>query len=272
MTTGTTAPPVAPTTPAAPLLASYGRLREVFPALRVHHRAPRAGQGWIRTADLLRHRPTLRALIAVDAHQGLARYGTPLRPDVAAGFCLHRYCWPVSLLFTLPWFLERRVPRIPAEAVALRRRSNELSFRYEEFSCLPDDPAAGLPAARVVPDEAALRERLLAALAEHLAPVLTAFRPELRRGPHTLRAMATDDVIEALWYAGSLLGAEDRAAEELTELFGQASSEFFTPGGTGFRRTERPAAPPVRSRTRLSCCLYYTVRAEDACAGCPRRK
>ncbi|MER5640722.1 (2Fe-2S)-binding protein [Kitasatospora sp. NPDC002227] len=272
MTASSIAPPaVTPT--ATPLLGSYARLREVFPGLRVHHRPPRSGQGWTRTADLLRSRPALRELIAVDAHQGLARYGRPLRPDVAAGFCLHRYCWPAALLFTLPWFLERRVPHIPAEAVALRRRTGELSFQHEGFSCLPDDPAARLPGARVVPDEPALRARLLAALADHLAPVLASFRPELRRGPHTLHAMATDDVVEGLWYAASLLGLGERAAQELTVLLVEGSSDLLCigPGAAGFRFTERPGAAPVRTRARISCCLFYTVQPAEACSGCPRR-
>ncbi|GAA2145169.1 (2Fe-2S)-binding protein [Kitasatospora kazusensis] len=251
-----------------PLLAGYARLGEVFPGLRIRPGPPRSGRGWIRTADFLRDRDTLRELIAFDARQGPARYGAPLRPDVAAGFCLHRYCWPVALLFTLPWLLERRVPRIPAEQVSIRRRTGELTVQATDFLCLPDDPAAALPAARVVPDEAALRAGLRAALTEHLAPVLAAFRPEVRRGPHTLRAMATDDVIEGLWYVGSLLGEEERAAAALAGLLpGDAS--WFT-GGPDFRLLERPGSPPLRARTRLSCCLLYTVGAAESCFSCPR--
>ncbi|WP_441246737.1 iron-sulfur protein [Kitasatospora sp. McL0602] len=267
MTVSSIAPHVPP-----PLLAGYARLHQVFPELRIHHRPPQSGHGWVRTADILRSPSALRELIAFDARQGLARYGTPLRPDVAAGFCLHRYCWPTALLFTLPWFLERRVPRIPAEQVSIRRATGELTFHYEEFHCLPGDPAAAFPGARTVPDEAALRAALLAALTEHLTPVLAAFRPEVRRGPHTLRSMATDDVIEGLWYIGSLLGEEQRAAAELTELLPQDSSDFFTPGpdGPGFRLLEYPDAAPMRTRTRLSCCLFYTVRPAESCFSCPR--
>ncbi len=122
----------------------------------------------------------------------------------------------------------------------------------------------------MVPDEAALRAELRSALTEHLTPVLAAFRPEVRRGPHTLRNMATDDVIEGLWYIGSLLGEEERATVDLAELLpGPAGGGFLT-GGPGFRLLEQPGSRPMRTRTRLSCCLLYTVRPAESCFSCPR--
>ncbi|MFB7666071.1 (2Fe-2S)-binding protein [Kitasatospora sp. NPDC056138] len=253
-----------------PLFGSYARLGRVFPGLRVHAGAPRTGRGWARTADIVQHPAALRKLIAYDAALGLAEYGEPLRPDVAAGFCLHRYNWPVALLFTLPWLLERRVPRIPVERVSIRRSSGELTVRPDGFACLPGDPAAALPGARVVPDGRALRAELLTALAGHLAPVLAAFRPELRRGPRTLWGMATDDVVEGLWYLGALLGEEDRAVAELGELLPDGSQHPPFVGGAGFRSSARPGAPTTWTRSRASCCLFYTVRPADTCFSCPR--
>lgn len=163
--------------PPAPCTTSYRRLGRLFPALRVHSAPPRAGDGWIHGTDLLADPDALRELIAHDERQGLARYGRPLRPDVAAGFGLHRFTWPAALLFTLPWFLERRVPLLAPGDVSIRRASGELTARPGAFVCLPGDPAAGLPGARTVADEAALAAELRTALAGFLAPVLTAFRP-----------------------------------------------------------------------------------------------
>ncbi|GAA2243046.1 MULTISPECIES: (2Fe-2S)-binding protein [Kitasatospora] len=253
-----------------PLLGSYARLGQVFPGLRVHAGPPRTGHGWARTADFVRHPDALGKLIAHDAALGLAEYGRPLRPDVAAGFCLHRYNWPVALLFTLPWLLERRVPRIPVERVSVRRSSGELTVQPDGFACLPDDPAAVLPGARVVPDEQALRDGLLAALAEHLAPVLAAFRPELRRGPRTLWGMATDDVVEGLWYIGSLLDEEAGAVAALELLLPDDERRPPFVGGAGFRPAKRPDSPSTWMRARVSCCLFYTVRPAEACFSCPR--
>ncbi|MGK4583922.1 (2Fe-2S)-binding protein [Kitasatospora sp. HPMI-4] len=259
-----------PDSPAAPLLHSYTRLGRAFPGVRVHTGPPRTGHGWLRTADFVQDPDALRKLIAYDAALGLAEYGEPLRPDVAAGFCLHRYNWPVALLFTLPWLLEHRVPRIPVERVSIRRSSGELTVQPLGFACLPDDPAATLPGTRVVPDEEALRGELLAALAEQLAPVLAAFRPELRRGPRTLWGMATDDVVEGLWYLGSLLDEEAAAVAELRLLLPDGERRPPFVGGAGFRAAGQPDALKAWTRTRTSCCLFYTVRPAEACFGCPR--
>ncbi|MFB8236045.1 (2Fe-2S)-binding protein [Kitasatospora purpeofusca] len=289
-----TATAVRGTTAAGP--AAYRRLGEVLPALRVRCAPPRSGRGWLAGADLVARPAALRELISHDARQGLARYGRPLRPDVAAGIGLHRFVWPAALLFTLPWFLERRVPLLAPGDIALRRRTGELTVRPGAFLCLPDDPAAPAPApraaatpappgARTVPDEAALAAGLRSALADFLTPVLDAFRPEVRRGPRTLWAMATDAVVEGLWYAGGLLGEEERARTELAALFAPGVSGAsgptepraarpapecapFTPGA-GF--TAPASGGTERSdRCRASCCLVYTARAEAMCDGCPR--
>ncbi|MFI5530499.1 (2Fe-2S)-binding protein [Kitasatospora sp. NPDC051853] len=262
-----TPPTEAPSTGAPPLLGSYARQHRVFPALRIVAGPLPTGPGWVTTTALIAEESVRQELIAHDQSLALADYGQLLRPDVAAGFCLHRYVWPAALAFTLPWFLERRVPRLPAERVAIDRPGGGLAVHPAGFACLPDDPAARLPGARVVPDEAALRAELRSALTELLTPVLGAFRPAMRRGSRTLWGMATDDVIEGLWFLGGLLGEEERAAAEAAELLPGPSERPFV-GGAGFRRlTDGPAA---RTRTRVSCCLFYTVRPEETCLTCPR--
>ncbi|MFJ7910590.1 (2Fe-2S)-binding protein [Kitasatospora sp. NPDC096204] len=287
-TTGsrTPVPAPAPTTPGAP---SYHRLSGLTPILTVRCARPRRGDGWLTAADLAVRPEAVRELIAHDARQGLARYGRPLRPDVAAGFGLHRFVWPVSLLFTLPWFLERRVPLLTPGDVALRRHPDavELTVRPAEFTCLPEDPAAGAGQAGAVPDESALAAALRSALGAFLTPVLTAFGPEARRGPRVLWAMATDAVVEGLCYAGGLLGEPERARAELSALLapGEPLDPAHTPGA-GDRPAPAPApftpgagfaspAPgeggaPGPERSRASCCLVYTADPQDMCAGCPR--
>ncbi|GHF40609.1 hypothetical protein GCM10018790_17780 [Kitasatospora xanthocidica] len=325
--TGAHAPTTGPAR-TAPGAASYHRLTGLTPVLAVRCAAPRRGNGWLPAADLTTRPEAVRELIAHDARRGLARYGQPLRPDVAAGFGLHRFVWPVSLLFTLPWFLERRVPLLAPGDVSLRRRPEavELTVRPTGFVCLPDDPAAGRggpgggdqaggrgglggsrgdqaggsPQARTVPDESALAAELRCTLGEFLTPVLAAFRPETRRGPRVLWAMATDAVVEGLWYAGGLLGEPERARAELSALLapgesgGRAGSAHapgadghpapapapFTPGA-GFAppapgRDDASAAPGAApdasdtDRARASCCLVYTVEPGEMCGGCPR--
>ncbi|WP_055590354.1 (2Fe-2S)-binding protein [Peterkaempfera griseoplana] len=252
-----------------PCAGAYARLAEVLPGLRVEPTGPRSGGGWITAAEIAGDPRVPARLVAEEEQRGLADYGEPLRPDVAAGFSLHRYAWSACLLFTVPWFLERRVPRLPVTAVSVNRAGGRMAVRVDSFACLPGDPAAGLPGARVVADEAALRAKLLAALTEHLEPLLAAFRPRLRRGPRTLWGMATDEVVEGLWYVGGLLGEEQRAAAELDLLLPGSTAPFA--GGAGFRMLDQgPDRAPMRTRTRVTCCLYYTVRPAEVCFNCPR--
>lgn len=185
-----------------------------------------------------------------------------------AGFGLHRYAWPACLLFTVPWLLARRVPRLPADRVAFHRTRGLMSVRVEDFACLPDDPAAALPGARVVPDEEALRAEVRAAVAEHLGPVLEGFGPRMRRGRRALWGMVTDEVVESLWYAGQLLGEEGRARAELDLLLPGANAPYT--GGSGFRTLTGPAGEELPTRNRVGCCLFYTIRPEDTCVTCPR--
>ncbi|MFF8290076.1 (2Fe-2S)-binding protein [Streptomyces sp. NPDC016309] len=265
------APPAAP---ASPVTAAYTRLTEVFPGLRVHELAdgeavPRGG-GWVGADELAAGGAALEAFLAWDNAQVLRDYGQQARPDVVASFGLHRYAWPACLLVTVPWFLHRRVPRLPVGDVAFQRALGRMTVRVREFACLPDDPAAALPGARVVPDEEALRGEVRAAVAEHLGPVLDGFGPRMRRGKRALWGMATDEIVEGLWYIGHLLGEESRAMAELGLLLpGPGGAKPYV-GTAGFRELTGPDGTPLPTRDRASCCLFYTLRPEDTCVTCPR--
>ncbi|CAL9382817.1 hypothetical protein SUDANB6_01096 [Streptomyces sp. enrichment culture] len=263
--------------PRSAVADAYARLTEVFPGLSVTElgpgeQAPRDG-GWIAAASLAQGGAGLAEFLAWDDAQVLRDYGLRARPDVVASFGLHRYAWPACLLITVPWFLHRRVPRYPVTHVSFDRTAPGLSVgrmavRPEGFACLPGDPAAALPGARVVAGEEALRAEVRAAVAEHLEPVLTGFGPRMRRRGRALWGMATDEVVEGLWYVAHLLGEEERARHELELLLPGATRPYV--GAAAFRELTGPDGEPVRTRDRASCCMFYTVRPEDTCATCPR--
>ncbi|MFF8828108.1 (2Fe-2S)-binding protein [Streptomyces sp. NPDC015131] len=259
---------------ASPVTEAYERLAEVFPGLRVRELAdgeqvPR-GSGWVGADELAAGGAALDAFLSWDDAQVLRDYGRHARPDVVASFGLHRYAWPACLLITVPWFLHRRVPRLPVGAVAFQRALGRMTVRVGDFACLPGDPAAGLPGARVVPDEEALRAEVRAAVAEHLGPVLDGFGPRMRRGKRALWGMATDEVVEGLWYIGHLLGEEHRAMAELGLLLPAPGAAKPYVGTAGFRELTGPDGAPLPTRDRASCCLFYTLRPEDTCVTCPR--
>ncbi|MFH8344173.1 (2Fe-2S)-binding protein [Streptomyces sp. NPDC018045] len=253
-----------------PLAGAYARLTEAFPGLRVsgwETAAPR-GEGWVTAAELATDPTALDAFLAWDDAQVVRDHGRRARPDVVAAFALHRYAWPACLLITIPWFLHRRVPRLPVEGVAHHREQGRMAVRVHSFACLPGDPAAELPGARVVPDEEALRAEVREAVAEHLGPVLEGFRPRLRRGPRALWGMVSDEIAEGLWYLGHLLGEEQRAVAELKRLLPGGTAPY--PGGAAFRELTGPDGAALPTRDRASCCMFYTLRPEDTCVTCPR--
>lgn len=253
----------------SPTAAAYARVTEVLPFLRITEEAPPRGDGWFTAADLAAGGETLTAYLAWDDSQIRADHGRPARPDVVATFGLHRYAWPACLLVTMPYFLLRRVPRVPLTQAAFHRDLGRMTVRSHSFACLPDDPAARLPGARVVADVDALRAEVRQAIADHLAPVLAAFRPRMRRGSHALWGMVTDEIVEGLWYVGHLLGMEERAKEE-AELLLPSTGEAGFPGGAAFRELTGPDGQRLATRDRVSCCLFYTLRPEDTCVTCPR--
>jgi len=269
-------PAIAPAPPepaaASPFTPAYKRLTEVFPGLRVREAgpggAPESAAGWVRATRLAEGGEILDSFLAWDEEQVRRDYGRQPRPDVVASFGLHRYAWPVCLLVTIPWFLHRRVPRVPVEAVSFQRTLGELSVRIEEFACLPGDPAENSPGAHVVPDEEALRAEVRAAVAEHLTPVLEGFRPRMRRGRRALWGMATDEITEGLWYLGHLLGEEKRAMREAGQLLPGGTAPYEQ--GAAFRELTGTQGELLTTRDRASCCLYYTLRPEDTCVTCPR--
>ncbi|MGG8408668.1 (2Fe-2S)-binding protein [Streptomyces sp. 12297] len=274
------APPRHPALDAAATLArTYGRLAAVCEALEVRVAttgAPRPGH-WIDGARLSRpaapaapHAPhALDAFIAAEAARIRAAHGHDPRPDVAASRALHDYLWSVSLLMSGAWYLERRVPRIRPREV----RVDLATAAYEivpgnGFACLPGDPSAHLPGARVVSGEEALRAELRAAVADHVRPLLAAAGPRVRRRDRALWGMVADDLVSGIWYLGRALGQEEHAVREATDLLPTAMAPF--PGGADFRRLQDRAGRLHPTRTRLGCCMYYTLEAARACATCPR--
>ncbi|MEV5515401.1 (2Fe-2S)-binding protein [Streptomyces flaveolus] len=256
---------------------SYARLSEVLPGLGVT--VPDAGEelpdggGWVAASSLAAGGAELDAFLAWDDAQVVRDYGQRARPDVIASFGLHRYAWPACLLITVPWFLHRRVPRYPAAHVAYDRTAaglplGRMAARPAGFACLPGDPAAALPGARVVADEEALRAEVRAAVAEHLEPVLAGFGPRMRRRGRALWGMATDEVVEGLWYVAHLFGEQERARQELELLLPGATRPYV--GKAAFRELTGPDGEPLHTRDRASCCMFYTLRPEDTCATCPR--
>ncbi|MEU1626156.1 (2Fe-2S)-binding protein [Streptomyces sp. NPDC020096] len=209
--------------------------------------------GWIPVADLTSRPEALAAVIDGESARILAEHGLRPRRDVAASRVLHHYLWTACLLFSGPWYLDRRVPRIPSDQVRI-------------------DPASGTLA--IAPDRctvvgrAARPAELRDAVADHVGPVLRAFAPEVRRGPRALWGMAADDLVSGIWYLGRTFDDERRGVREATAVLPGATPPF--PGAAAFRELSGPAGRRQPTRTRQGCCMYYAIRPDEACLTCPR--
>ncbi|MFF5703639.1 (2Fe-2S)-binding protein [Streptomyces sp. NPDC012794] len=267
----TALPRTAPGNVAAAVLArTYGRLADLCPALdvRVATAAARP-EGLVGGDELAEDQAALEAFVAAEAARIRSGHGHEPRPDVAASRALHDYLWSVSLLMSGAWYLERRVPRVRPREVRIDLSAGTFEIvPGTAFACLPGDPAAHLPGARPVAGQEALRAELRAAVADHVRPLLASFGPLVRRRDRALWGMAADDLVSGIWYLGRVLGQEDRAVREATELLPTAIAPF--PGGADFRRLETRDGRLHPTRTRLGCCMYYTLESARACATCPR--
>ncbi|GGT34574.1 hypothetical protein GCM10010271_43430 [Streptomyces kurssanovii] len=269
MTMATGAATAGPAVTAASTLArTYLDLVASCEALNVRI-ASEASQALLDGAELTRSDKAVDAFIDAEADRIREHHRHAPRRDVAASRALHDYLWSVTLLMSGAWYLERRVPRIAPQDVRIdvAAAAFEIVPGYD-FACLPDDPAAGMPGVRVVAHEEALRAELRAGVAEHVGPLLTAVGPHARRRSRALWGMAADDLVSGIWYLGRVLGQEDRAVQAATELLPTAIPPF--PGGAEFRRLAGRDGRRHLTRTRLGCCMYYTLDAAQACSTCPR--
>ncbi|MFI6277129.1 (2Fe-2S)-binding protein [Streptomyces sp. NPDC050988] len=253
------------------LADTYRQLGEVCEALtvRVADQNPAVTQMGVSGAELTKDQEALDAFLLAETTRIQDRYDHTPRRDVAASRALHDYAWSVGLLMSGVWYLTGRVPRIHPEDVRLDLTTGvfEISPR-SDLTCLPGDPATALPGALTAPHEEALRAELRVAVADHMEPLLSAIAPHIRRGPRALWGMVSDDLVSGIWYLGRMLGQEPDAVRAATALLPSAVAPF--PGGAEFRRLTGSDGRQHTTRTRMGCCLYYTIRPAEACSTCPR--
>lgn len=250
---------------------AHRRLADLCEVLSVRVAEPGTdvGRAGVTAAELASDPAVLEAFVDAEAARIQDRYSVAPRRDVAASRALHDYAWSVALLMSGPWYLERRVPRIRPEDLRLDLASAMFTLTPgTDFACLPDDSAAELPGALTVPHEEALRTELRRAVADHMAPLLAAIGPLVRRGPRALWGMVADDLVSGIWYLGRILGREGDAVRAATELLPSGVAPY--PGGADFRYLTTRDGQRHPTRTRAGCCMYYTIRPDEACATCPR--
>ncbi|WP_166173271.1 IucA/IucC family C-terminal-domain containing protein [Rubrobacter tropicus] len=253
-----TGPPLAATLERASGAGSWGDIR-----LFGHAGSP-AGPGWSTAAELCSDASLLDGLLRRFGRE----CGTEI-PQVTGSLFLKGYLWRVLAPVVAALVLERRVPDLGPEGVALR--FDGLGFPADlavggAFAALPDDPEAGHPNALVLASEEDLSRYLAERFAgSHLPGLLAALRPRTRRGLFALRQMAVDAVADAFLIVGQALDREEEAVD-LAE--GVLADPAPLTGPTNYYAVEHDGRRET-SRVRNACCLYYRL-GRDACLTCPR--
>jgi hypothetical protein len=256
------------------LTAAYRRLGAVCEALSVRvvelGRATAPGpQVAAQTVWLTDSQEGMEAFVEAEAARIKDLYDHTAPRHVAASRALHDYAWSIGLLMSGVWYLERWVPRIAPGDIRADLTSGAYEIRTgTDLACLPDDPVAALAGARPAAHEEALRAELRTAVADHMGPVLEAIGPYVRRGSRALWGMVSDDLVSGLWYLGRMLGEEAAGVRAAADVLPGARAPF--PGGADFRTLRTGDGREHPTRTRMGCCLYYTIRPSEACSTCPR--
>jgi len=195
-------------------------------------------------------------------------------PDrTAAGYLRSWYLQVPGFLGAVLFHHERRVPSLRPQDIAVQVATDGrphpvgIALRAEEFACLPDDPAAGTPAATVVDSEQALAALLRARHAGHAARFAVSFKPPVHFGPHTLWGSATDALDLGLWNAGRF-GGDEGAGVADAALVLPAALEPFTSAST-LHTVCGDDGHPAWTRRKETCCFHYLV-GESPCKTCPR--
>ena len=234
------------------LAATLGRISALDEYLTIEL-GTGGGDGWVPATELRAALPAILRRVGEDAGTDDVR--------IEAALFLWGYAWKVAAPPIACYLVERRVPDVGPENVALRIDDrggvSELALRSARFAEVAGGPA----------DDADLLGWLRERLESHLAVVVGAVRacsPLGRRAPW---ALAADACADAFLHVGRKLGREQESCRE-AELFLaprpgsrlRSRARFFTLEHAGRRET---------FLRRASCCLYYKVPAGAYCATCP---
>ncbi|GLZ81374.1 hypothetical protein Afil01_61810 [Actinorhabdospora filicis] len=184
-------------------------------------------------------------------------------PHAAAALAWKGYAFWLALPAVVGWTTCRRVPLLHASNVHVRiddeRPYYHFGMRRAMVAVLRNDPAAGMPGVRVVDDEAALLDVLRATLVDqHLTPLLTQIRGQVRVGRRILWGSLASGVAHAVEYAA------DIAPLSIVESVQTLVDALRVPGLVEVS-CDAEGAMDLRRRT---CCLAFTVDGLSTCRSC----
>ncbi|WP_018347461.1 ferric iron reductase [Longispora albida] len=184
-------------------------------------------------------------------------------PHASATLAWKAYAYWLALPAVLGYTAVRRVPLLHAGNVVVRLSTGKpyvtIGIRRLALAVLPNDPAAGQPGVRVLPDEDALLDVFRETLVDqHLAPVLHQIRQQARVGKRPLWGSLASAVAQGVAKAADTLPVDAVAtATQLLDTFGVSDLVDV--------ERKREGGLAVQRRT---CCLAFTVSCLKTCSTC----
>lgn len=176
--------------------------------------------------------------------------------------------WTAAALF----HRERRVPSCTPEHLAFRLDPDaypaHVAVLSPSFACLPDDPDAAHPHARVLADEHALAAHLRNQVVGHAHRFFAAWQPGVRLGPRTRWGAISDILDSGPWAAAMEAGDESAGVASAAVLMADAEPPLL-PGTRVYQGTDL-LGRPFWSRHRHTCCFAYRLPGAQPCFSCPR--
>jgi hypothetical protein len=201
-------------------------------------------------------------------------------------YWIGEYSWYVPLAAVTAYLAAKRVPDMAADNLALRFRTFtwyegaesgeaqrlDVRFLSGRFACLPDDPAASHPDARVLPNADALRAHLRTTLEAHLTPLIEEVHARTKLSRHAGWLLVADSCAALFLHSGQALGAEAYARAE-GMAFVQAPGSPMNNDKTAYISLQYLDHCDT-FRARGGCCRYYTVSetGQDYCTTCVLRQ
>lgn len=223
--------------------------------------------GWVTPGELCDVGDgTLDSLLADVGRQ----WGTAER-RVQASFLIGGYAWYAVAPVLAAYLLERRVPSLAQDNVAVwldpADGPGRLALGSDRFTAVATDPAAGTRSVTVVPDEDTLRDALHDEIVGHMTPLIAAFRARTPLGMRAQWLEVADRVGSALHHAGERSGTEAAAIREADALVHRPGSPLNSPRSR-FAMYEHLGERRV-VKLRGACCLSYRIDGHAYCMSCP---
>lgn len=177
------------------------------------------------------------------------------------------YCYWTLAPVVLGYLAGRRVPVMDAANTVFSVSADAPMFSMRQirprFLALPNDPCASHPDVEVVPDEAALLDRLRATVFDaHLGPVLEAFLARARVGRRTLMGSVASGLAYAVASIAQVVpDPDDVLAKTLLDAFDVSDLVDISTDDEGRLVYQR-----------RTCCLALTIDGDRTCSTCCVRR